>query len=191
MNIPKPIQDDLWTALRDFARWLEPYAGRVSLIGGIAVVYLGRPRMTRDIDALFWIEDDEVKTLLQSGAGFGWKPRLPDALEFALENRVLLVWHEATQIEADLSLGMLPFEELATQNARPRDIGGFWVPLPRPEDLVIMKIIAGRPRDIADVEGVLANTPNFDRVGVRVIIREFADLLDAPEILANLNRLLP
>ena len=72
-----------------------------------------------------------------------------------------------------------------------RDIGGFSIPLPLPEDLVIMKIIAGRPRDIADVEGVLANTPNFDRASVRETVRGFAELLDAPEILDNLSRLLP
>ncbi len=185
------LRDDLFGALSDFARWLQPYSGRVAVIGGIAAVFLGRPRVTRDIDALFWIGDEEIEPLLQSGAAFGWEPRLPDALEFAFQNRVLLVRHTRTQIEADLSLGMLSFEEAAIQNALWRDIGGFSIPLPRAEDLVVMKLIAGRPRDIADVEGVLANTPNFNREHVRLIVREFAQLLEAPEILDNLNRLLP
>lgn len=64
-------------------------------------MFLGRPRVTRDIDAVFWIEDDEVARLMEAGAEFGYLPRLPDALEFALVNRVLLMRHQASAIEAD------------------------------------------------------------------------------------------
>lgn len=153
MNEPA-LQNDLMTALRDLARWMQPYAGRFSLIGGLAAVFLGRPRVTHDIDAVFWIDDDEIARLMEQGATFNYLPRLPDALEFALVNRVLLMRHQLTSIEADLSLGLLPFELQTVEAARPRDFGGFVLPLPTPEDLIVMKIIAGRPRDIADIEGM-------------------------------------
>lgn len=133
MNEPV-LQNDLMAALRDLARWTQPYVGRFSLIGGLAAVFLGRPRVTRDIDAVFWIEDCEIAQLMEQGAEFGYLPPLPDALEFALVNRVLLMRHQASAIEADLSLGLLPFELQTVEAARPRDFGGFVLPLPTPED---------------------------------------------------------
>lgn len=188
MNEPV-LQDDLMTALRDLAHRTQPYVGRFSLIGGLAAVFLGRPRVTRDIDAIFWIEDEEISQLMEQGAAFDYLPRLPDALEFALENRVLLMRHQLTAIEADLSLGLLPFEFQTVEAARPRDFGNFSLLLPTPEDLIVMKVIAGRPRDIADIEGIVANTPNLDANRVRLIVGELAaELGDAqlPDLLETL-----
>lgn len=184
------LQDDLMTAMRDLALWTRPYVGRFTLIGGLAAVFLGRPRVTRDIDAVFWIEDEEIAPLLESGAAFGYLPRLPDALEFALENRVLLMRHASTSIEADLALGLLPFEQQAVVAATPRDFGGFSLPLPTAEDLVIMKAIAGRPRDIGDIEGIVANTPNLDNARIRLIVGELAAELGEAQIMEDLDRLL-
>ena len=42
---------------------------------------------------------------------FDLVPRIPDAIEFAHETRVLLLRHAPTGIDIDLSLGALPFEE--------------------------------------------------------------------------------
>ena len=184
------LQDDLMVALHDLARWTQPYVGRFTLIGGLAAVFLGRPRVTRDIDAVFWIEDDEIVRLMEAGATFGYSPRLPDALEFAMINRVLLMRHDSTQIEADLALGLLPFERQAVEAARPRDFGEFVLPLPTPEDLVIMKAIAARPRDIGDIEGIIANTPDLDSVRVLVVVGELAAELGEPQLLSNLEALL-
>jgi predicted nucleotidyltransferase len=44
------------------------------------------------------------------------------------------------------------------------------------EDLIIHKIIAGRPRDIEDVKSILLKNPNFDEEYISKQLREFGQL---------------
>lgn len=117
MNQPL-LEDDLFSALRDLSLCLDAFSGRAVIIGGIATVFLGRPRATRDIDALFWLLDEEVGTLVEVAGRFNYHPRIEGALEFALENRVILMQHRPTLIEADLALGMLSFERELIERAQ-------------------------------------------------------------------------
>ena len=65
------------------------------------------------------------------------------------------------------------------------------VPLVTPEDLVVMKAIAHRPRDLADIEAVVSLHPRLDRVRIFRLVREFAAVLKAPELVRDLERILP
>jgi predicted nucleotidyltransferase len=103
---------------------------------------------------------------------------------------VLLLRHDGTRVPIDLSIGFLPFEEEAVRRALPMKARGLEIPVATPEDLVILKAIAGRPRDIVDIEGLLAANPRIDRNRVRSVTAIFAGLLEAPEVLENLDRLL-
>jgi hypothetical protein len=64
------------------------------------------------------------------------------------------------------------------------------VRIPRAEDLVIHKMVAARPRDVDDVERVLArhgSTADLERI--EAVVEEFARALDdrtRPEILSGL-----
>lgn len=87
------------------------------------------------------------------------------------------------------------FEEDAVANGKRYVIGGVSVRLPKVEDLMIMKAVAHRPRDLQDIEGLLQAHPNLDLSSVRQWVREFAsvtamsDLIDDFEkLLARLNR---
>jgi hypothetical protein len=62
--------------------------------------------------------------------------------------------------------------------------------LERAEDLVVMKALARRTRDIADIEAVLDAHPDLDLDRVRYWVGEFAAVLEAPEILEDLERML-
>ncbi|MCK6552130.1 nucleotidyl transferase AbiEii/AbiGii toxin family protein, partial [Myxococcota bacterium] len=161
------------------------------LIGGVAASLLGRPRATRDVDALVWIRDpEEWPLLLTALRAHGFDPRIPDALAFARKSRVLLVRHTASGIDVDVAFAALPFEEAAIRGASERALGSFLVPLPTPEDLVIMKAIASRPRDIADIEAIVDVHPDLDRRRVRAQVEDFAAALDAPELVTSLDRVL-
>ena len=64
------------------------------------------------------------------------------------------------------------------------------MPLPTPEDLIVMKVIAGRPRDIADIEGIVANTPDLNKTRVRLIVGELAAELGDSQLSDFLETLL-
>ena len=46
------------------------------------------------------------------------------------------------------------------------------------EDLIVQKIVAGRPRDLADVKTVILANPDFDRRFVEKCLQQFDQELD-------------
>lgn len=155
------------------------------VIGGVAASILGRPRVTRDVDAVTLIRQEEWEGFLKAGADFGFQPRRTDSIAFAKETRVLLARHIPSEIDIDIAFGALPFEEQAIAKRQWVEVGGVRIPLPRPEDLIVMKAVANRQRDKADIEAILDAHPKLDLRSVRRYLREFASVLEMPEILAD------
>ncbi len=161
------------------------------VIGGIAASLLGRPRYTADVDAMVVLEKDldDLGRLVEAAAGCGLVPRIPDAVVFARRNRVLLLIHEQSGVPVDVAIGLLPFELEAVERGQTFVIGSVSVPLPTPEDLVIMKAVAHRPRDIEDIRAVVAAYPQLDRERVRRVICDFAAALEMPELWEDVRQI--
>lgn len=177
-------------ALQSLVRWLQ--AGNVQgvIIGGVAASILGRPRMTRDIDALVLLEEKYWDRFLLDGAKFGFIPRLTDCLNFAKKSRVLLIRHKRSGIDVDITFGALAFEKEAISRAVWFDIKKIRLPLPTPEDLIIMKAIAHRSTDLADIESILDLNPKLNLRRVRRWVKEFSGAIEMPEILNDLENIL-
>jgi hypothetical protein len=186
---PNPVAP-LLAALRAVVRWLSATRVRGAVIGGVAAALLGRPRMTGDVDALVLVEDEGWETFVAAGARFGIRARRPDAIAFARRSRVLLLRHDPSGIDVDVSIGALPFEHEVVTRARRYRVAGLTVPLATAEDLIVMKAIARRPRDIADIEGLRDARRRLDRRRILRVVHEFADLLEMPEIASDLERIL-
>jgi len=128
--------------------------------------------------------------LIEAAARFGLAPRIPDAIELARNTRVLLLRYSPANIDIDLSLGALPFEEEVVDRSAVIDVRGIPIRVASSEDLVIMKAVAGRARDVADIENLLEMNPDLDVERIRRWVREFSSILDMPEIHENLEKLL-
>jgi predicted nucleotidyltransferase len=96
--------------------------------------------------------------------------------------------HAASGINIDLTFGRLSFEQTAIDRSEIHDIGGLRVRLPRVEDLLIMKAIARRPKDLQDIEGLLAAHPEADVVAVRQWVREFATAMSMSDMLDDFDK---
>jgi len=180
----------LQSALRDLVEWLNAFPVRGVIIGGVAASILGRPRATQDVDAVVLIDDARWSDFLASGEQFGISSRRPDVLEFARRSRVLLLRHESTGIQLDISIGALPFEIEMIDNAHTLNIGGIPIPLPSAEDLIILKSVAHRPKDLADIEGILEAIPKLNLNRIRRWVRDFSNALELPEIYDDLQKIL-
>ena len=180
----------LESAIASLQAWFDRERVPALFIGGIAVSLVGRPRTTKDVDAVVWLPDHtEWAAFVEAGKLHGIVPRIPDCLAFALSSRVLLLRHAPSGVDVDVSLGALPFEETAIQNASLARIGTLQIPIPTPEDLVVMKAIAHRPRDMSDIETILDAHPDLDTAQVMQTFRLFAEALELPEIADDLARL--
>jgi len=156
----------------------------------VAVQRWGEPRQTVDVDITlltgFGGEEEYIRSLLTR-----FRPRRPDAAEFALRNRVLLV-ENAQEVGMDIALGGLPFEIRTVARASLFDIGGGQYLLTcSAEDLVVHKCFASRDQDWIDVRNVLERQRG--KLNLAQIYEELAPLAqlkEQPEILDRLRQII-
>lgn len=180
----------LLSALSDLAVWLKAKRVEGLIIGGVAASILGRPRLTRDVDVLVLMDEKDWDGFLIAGAKLGFVPRITNPIDFARKAKVLLVRHEPSGIDVDVTFGALPFEKEAVHHAKWVNLKGVRLPLPTAEDLIIMKSVAHRPRDLADIESIMDAQKNLNLRRIRRWVREFANALEMPEIYNDLEKIL-
>ncbi|HEV2914781.1 MAG TPA: nucleotidyl transferase AbiEii/AbiGii toxin family protein [Pyrinomonadaceae bacterium] len=184
------LSADFVAALNALIRWLEAEQVPYATIGGVAVSLLAQPRATQDIDIVIWLDQERWDSFLRAGEVYGFEPRLNDALDFAVKSRVLLLRHRNSGISVDISCGALPFEREMIERAVTLKIGKLNLRVPTPEDLIVTKAVAQRPKDVADIESLLNIHRNLDTTYIKRWVEEFAVALEMPELTENLERLL-
>jgi predicted nucleotidyltransferase len=128
------------------------------LVGGIAMIRHGVVRATRDIDAVFAPSEENVARI--RGLIEKWKATRPDGSAVRIEevrsNRTI---HLATPHgDLDLlneSITGIPYATLR-ERADVKHVDGVPAPICSLPDLVAMKRIAGRERDVADLSDLEA-----------------------------------
>jgi hypothetical protein len=182
--------DPLLPALRDLETCLRSRKIPHLTIGAVAVCVVARERYTNDLDTLIWVDSGELQSLLAALTIHGFESRISDPIPFAQRTRVLLLRHVKTGIHVDLSCGALPFEEEAIQRGQSVLVGGLTLRVATPEDLIVMKAVANRARDIADIESIVDVCESLDVGRIRRWVQDFAELLEMPEILQKLESIL-
>lgn len=189
MSVPDSLEP-LLAPILAIQRLIEQFDDQGVLIGGVATSILGKPRLTADADALILLATDDIPHLLQKAKAEGLTPRLPDIEQFARRNRVVLLVHEASGIHVDISLGLLPFELETVERSELYQIGSLQIRLPTPEDLIILKAVAHRPKDLLDIEAIITSQKQLDRERIEFWVQQFAELLEMPELWTDVARLL-
>lgn len=184
-RVPGPLLQ----AIEAVTTWLREADVPAAVIGGIAASLLGRPRVTNDVDFVALAEDGDLSRLLMLGQQHGIRPRAEDAIDFAKVSRMFLLKHEPSGIAIDLSLASLPFEREVIERAVERTIRGVTFRVATAEDLVVMKAIALRPRDVADIEALLDAHPTLDLERIRSLLRTFTEALEADDFAGEFERL--
>jgi len=169
---------------------LSRFHERGVIVGGVAASLLGTPRYTVDLDAVFLLNFDDIPRLLTEAGKLGIAPRIADVAGFARKTRVLLLRHTVSGTDIDLSLGILPFEVEMVERSRVVDLGPITLRLPMPEDLIIMKAVAHRPKDLADIQAIAASHPGLDRERIRFWVEQFGEALELPELWKMISQLL-
>ena len=180
---------DLFLLAREVQSFCRDRGWKFCFIGGLALQRWGEPRLTGDVDLTiltgFGHEAAYISALCGRYAG-----RIPDAAEFAQRNRVLLLQSERG-IPIDISLGALPFEERVVERASSyRFLADVRLHTCSVEDLVVLKAFADRPRDWADIEGIVIRTGSrLDWHTIEAELQPLCEAKEAPHILPRLTAL--
>ena len=68
---------------------------------------------------------------------------------------ILPIRHRVTGVRVDLAICMSGFEREAVSRATPVAVGAAAIPVVCIEDLLVMKALAGRPQEEADIQGLV------------------------------------
>ena len=182
----EPFKETIYAIQRILAK----FDNRGVIIGGIAASFLGKPRFTEDVDAVFMLSTEDISSFLEVAKAEKIVPRIEKVEEFARKTRVLLLIHSPSNKKVDISLGVLPFEEEMVERAQVKTVKKLSVRLPTPEDLIIMKAIAHRPKDLEDIRGVVDAQATLDLKHIELWVKAFGELLETPDLWKQIEEIL-
>jgi len=149
------VNDGPNSTLADLDDWLRDEYVPYAVIGGIATTVRGEPRFTADVDVVVGIDLDRALRLIDSIERSPFRPLFTDVAEVVQRAFILPLRHVATGIRVDMAIGLTGFERQLIARATEAQLGGRSVPVATAEDLILLKVLAGRPRDIEDVSRIV------------------------------------
>jgi hypothetical protein len=182
---PQPVAD----LLAALARALGVLGVRWFLFGAQAAILHGAARLSADVDVTIDLGRRTVPDLIAALAG-DFDVRVADPVRFAEETRVLPFVHRLSRMPLDVVLAGPGLEDQFFAGATERLIGAALVPVVGAEDLIAMKVLAGRPTDLEDVAAVArAHRDDLDLQKVRATLTVLETALDRRDLLGTLERI--
>lgn len=125
-------------------------------IGGLAVAAWGEVRATQDVDLRVLLDRDGAERLLVA-LGTDYVPFGLDIPPIeALRQFGMLFVRDASGTRIDLLLSDIDFDREAVRRGRDVEVvPSCTIRICTAEDLLIYKVLAGRPKDLIDVPGVI------------------------------------
>lgn len=126
------------------------------LIGALAVGLWARPRTTLDIDFLISVSPENLDDLVGAApaAGFEIDQTWGDENPLLRRQQIRL---KMGSVLVDLRRAEGIFEQNILQRRRRKHLGKNIVWVASPEDLILMKLRVGRPRDFEDASALVLN----------------------------------
>jgi hypothetical protein len=183
----RPAPAELLAALGGAMR---AHGWRWYVFGAQAVAAYGRPRLTADVDVTVEPTGAGAGEVIRALDAYGFAPRFVLSAEHLTMARILPMVHVPSGFPLDLVLASPGLDEEFLARARWLDLGGVEAPVVSVEDLVVMKVLAGRRKDLEDVRGVLAvQEDRVDLARVRDLLGALEAATGRRKLLARLERL--
>jgi hypothetical protein len=173
--------------LADLHRALGAVGLRWYLFGAQAAILHGAARLTADVDVTVDAGALPTEALVDGLDAAGFDLRVADAEGFVERTRVLPLVHRPTRLPLDVVLAGPGLEELFFTRVEDIRIGDLRIPVASAEDLVAMKILAGRPNDLGDVAAIL-EARSIDTGLVRSTLSLLERALDRADLLPEFER---
>lgn len=181
--------ENLFQSIQNLQKHLDHSGVPSIVIGGVAVAMWGDPRVTRDVDLKVRLGREDANRLLGLLTP-DYTSLLPDPVR-ALQHQGMVFVQDATGTRIDLLLADTPYDLAAIQRGRDVEVAqGLMIRMCSPEDLVIYKLIATRPRDYEDAQGIIRRQGrNLDDAYLMSWLRQFETALDDSTLVAEYKQM--
>lgn len=191
------LEPGIHEVARRFVRVLEDLKVSYAVGGAVAMAFAGYVRATRDLDVLVLVPAVRMQEFADALAAQGFVMRdqedrvvAPDPARMASAGREFgpfRLWWNDTKVE--VFSPRVPLQDEILRRRIQVDLGDFAFWLTTAEDLILLKMIFHRPKDIEDARRLIAaNRESLDSAYIRrqaettlatPVIEELARLLDA------------
>ena len=156
-------------AIKDFASIFESRGVTYAILGGFAARAHGIPRPTWDVDFAIGIDREKLPDLFEAAESFGYV--VPAAYRAgwvdAVQGMPIVKFGIAISdrsVDIDIFLAESSFLKSALARRQRAEINeNLSVAVVSPEDFIVLKVLAGRPRDAIDIQDVLFMQGELDR----------------------------
>jgi hypothetical protein len=182
------MSTSLADTLAALARAFEQLGVDWYLFGAQAAILRGSRRMTADVDVTIIPGGHESAQILAALAAEGIASRVQLDEAFVEQTRVLPLIHHG-EMPVDVVVGGPGLDEYFHERGETLRVAGVQIRVPCREDLICMKLLAGRPQDLQDAEA-MARAGRVDLDEVRNFVEGMAQALGDNAIRENLDALL-
>lgn len=157
--------------VREVTKALDRLDVGYAMIGGLAVAYHSNPPVTIDADILIDTDNMDVVEVLFTGEG--WK-LVPLIFRSKLKGFPKYGWAGRKAGRTDIDLISTSGDEYLSHvvaNARPVDLSGVTIPMVTVEDLIVMKTLVGREKDLDDATALRLSV-KVDEKYIRKMLHE-------------------
>ncbi len=174
--------NDIGVALRDITAVMERFGISYAVIGGVAVRAYGIPRPTYDLDFTIEIPRERLADLFDAVENEGYT--VAESYRSGWIDEVagmplvkFRCYIQGQGVDVDIFIAEKPFQrELLKRRQRVETPDGdTW--LASPEDIILLKLLAHRPRDMSDIGDILFTQGELDWG----YLRRWADLIGVRE----------
>ncbi|MEQ1830073.1 MAG: nucleotidyl transferase AbiEii/AbiGii toxin family protein, partial [Pirellula sp.] len=150
------METRLKRTLLDITDKLQKRNLRFAIVGGVATTILGYLRVTQDVDLIVDTDVSSAIQLLSELIEDGFRQPFDDVERIIRVSRILPLENAETGINIDIAIGESGFEKQIVARSIPRTIGKTTINVATPEDIIVMKLMASRDKDLGDIEGLIA-----------------------------------
>ncbi len=159
------------------------------IIGGIAAGILGEPRVTGDVDVDIILKKSEIPGFFDKAKKAGLKFSVQECEKRIKATGTFQIKYG--QFHIDFIIASIELEEEAIKRKRVIQLYNTKAFFPTPEDLILMKLVPGRPQDLLDAQRIMdRHRKNLDAKYLRGWARRLSDEAEDARIINELDKLL-
>lgn len=182
---------ELESVLRKLVVWLEEQGIAYVVMGGLAVRVHALPRPTNDIDFTIQLDRGRLPDVFRQAERMGltvpeaYKRGWVDEVSGMPIVKLRYYFQDGLGVDVDVFLAESEFQNALIARRQSLEVDGLKCFVVSPEDLVLLKLIASRPRDLIDVQDILFTQGTLDTAYMRPWAKQLGIANELEKVLAT------